>query len=115
MDHSDAPCLTGTWAGQNPGIAAPRLAMTDRAGRWMRLQIGTVLDCDWHTVSQVSIGHGSVFVDDEDWSGSQMIRRLVLTVGTAAAWSSKIRWTTSELPGLTEGCSTPCWLVLFDH
>ena len=57
----DATCLTGTWTEQEPRIAAPRLELTDRAGRWVTFQVGkhgrTVnevvqdLGCDWHTVT----------------------------------------------------------------
>jgi transposase len=70
----DATCLIGTWTEQEPGIAAARLALTDRAGRWVTFQVGkhgrTVnevasdLGCDWHTVNDAVIACGSVLVDD---------------------------------------------------
>jgi hypothetical protein len=51
-------------AAENPAIASPRLALTDRAGRWVTAQVGrwgrTVnevaveLRWDWHTVHDVS-------------------------------------------------------------
>jgi len=54
-------CPTGSWTGEHPAIAAPRLGMTDRAGRWVTEQVGrhgrTVneialeLGCDWHTIN----------------------------------------------------------------
>jgi hypothetical protein len=70
----DATCLIGTWTEQEPGIAAARLALTDRAGRWVTFQVGkhgrTVnevasdLGCDWHTVNDAVIAYGSVLADD---------------------------------------------------
>ena len=52
-----------------PAIAAPRLVMTDRAGRWVTEQVGrhgrTVnevageLGCDWHTVNDTVIAYGT--------------------------------------------------------
>ena len=49
--------------------------MTDRAGRWVTLQVGkqgrTVnevasdLGCDWHTVNDAVIAYGTELVDDE--------------------------------------------------
>jgi len=57
---SDA-CGRGSWTSQDPRVAPPRLGMSDRAGRWVTVQVGrhgrTVsevareLDCDWHTVN----------------------------------------------------------------
>lgn len=54
--------------------------MTDRAGRLVIEQVGrhgpTVnevadeLDCDWHTVNDTVIAHGTALVDDDpDWIG----------------------------------------------
>lgn len=55
-------------------IAAPRLAMTDRAGRWVTEQVGrrgrTVnedaveLGCDWHTINDPVIAYGTALVED---------------------------------------------------
>jgi transposase len=33
-------CATGSWTAINVAIAAPRLALTDRAGRWVTVQVG---------------------------------------------------------------------------
>src|SRR5262245_12556052 len=33
-------CPTVSWTGEDPAIAAPRLALTDRAGRWVTEQVG---------------------------------------------------------------------------
>jgi transposase len=53
--------------------------LTDRAGRWVTLQVGkhgrTVkevasdLGCDWHTVNDAVIAYGTALVDDEDRIG----------------------------------------------
>ena len=61
--------------GRIRAIAAPRLAMTDRAGRWVTVQVGrhgrTVnevageLGCDWHTVNDAVIAYGTALVDDD--------------------------------------------------
>ncbi len=58
-----------------PAIAARRLVMTDRAGRWVTEQVGrygrTVnevaveLGCDWHTVNDTVIAYGTALVDDD--------------------------------------------------
>ena len=54
-------CRVGSWTEDAPGIAAARLAMTDRAGRWVTAQVGRCarsvnevaveLGCDWHTIN----------------------------------------------------------------
>lgn len=58
---SSRSCSTGSFTEAAPAIAAARLVMTDRAGRWVTEQVGrwgrTVneiaveLGCDWHTVN----------------------------------------------------------------
>jgi transposase len=69
----------GSWTGEDLRIAAPRLALTDRAGRWVTEQVGrwgrTVnevaieLGCDWHTVNDTVIAYGTALVDDPDRIG----------------------------------------------
>ena len=69
-----ADCAVVSWTVENPAIAAPRLALMDRAGRWVTEQVGrcgrTVnevaieLGCDWHTVNDAVIAYGSVLVDN---------------------------------------------------
>jgi transposase len=54
--------------GEHPAIAAQRLGMTDRAGRWVTEQVGrhgrTVneiaveLGCDWHTINDTVVPTG---------------------------------------------------------
>ena len=36
----DPDCANGSWTEEDDRIAAPRLAMTDRAGRWVTAQVG---------------------------------------------------------------------------
>ena len=67
-------CGAGTWTGEDPAIAPARAAMTDRAGRWATLQVGShgrsvaevarELGCDWHTVNDAVIAYGTPLVDD---------------------------------------------------
>jgi transposase len=71
----DTACAMRSWTEEMRGIAAPRLVMTDRAGRWVTEQVGrhgrTVnevageLDCDWHTVNDTVIAYGTALVDDD--------------------------------------------------
>ena len=68
-------CPAGSWTEEVPAIAAARLVMTDRAGRWVTEQVGrwgrTVnevaveLGCDWHTVNDTVIAYGTALVDDD--------------------------------------------------
>ena len=67
-------CAVVSWTVEDPAIASPRLALTDRAGRWVTEQVGrygrTVnevaveLGCDWHTVNDAVVAYGSALVDD---------------------------------------------------
>jgi transposase len=71
----DATCPVSSWTAENPAIASPRLALTDRAGRWVTAQVGrcgrTVnevaveLRCDWHTVNDAVLAYGTALVDDD--------------------------------------------------
>jgi transposase len=75
----DPRCVTGSWTELEPRIAAPRMSMTSRAGRWSTLQVGkygrTVsevadeLGADWHTISDAVIAYGTVLVDHPDRIG----------------------------------------------
>ena len=68
-------CATGSWTEGQPAIAASRLVMTDRAGRWVTEQVGrhgrTVnevaveLGCEWHTVNDTVVSYGTARVDDD--------------------------------------------------
>ena len=68
-------CPMGTWTEEDARIAAPRMAMTDRAGRESTRQVGKWgrsvnevardLDCDWHTVNDAVVAYGAGLVDDD--------------------------------------------------
>ena len=70
----ETACEVRSWTAEDPRIAAPRLGLTDRAGRWVTEQVGrcgrTVnevaveLGCDWHTVNDTVMAFGAVLVDD---------------------------------------------------
>jgi transposase len=72
-------CSRGSWSEEDTRIASPRLAMTNRAGRWATWQVGRLgrtvnevareLRCDWHTVNDTVIAYGAVLVDDPDRIG----------------------------------------------
>lgn len=72
-------CAAGSFTETVPAIAAARLAMTDRAGRWVTVQVGrhgrsvnevaVDLGCDWHTVMDAVAAYGQVLIDDPDRFG----------------------------------------------
>ena len=61
-------CRVGSWTHEDPRIAAPRLSVTDRAGRWATLQVGRAgravsdvaaeLGADWHAINDAVIAYG---------------------------------------------------------
>jgi hypothetical protein len=63
-----------SWTWTDTRIAAPRLSLTDRAGRWVTAQLGRQgrsvaelareLGCDWHTVDDAVIAHRRPLVED---------------------------------------------------
>jgi zinc-finger of transposase IS204/IS1001/IS1096/IS1165 len=69
-------CLLGcgSFTEQAAGIAAPRLKLTDRAGRWATVQVGrhgrsvtevaADLGCGWHAVMDAVTAYGRALVDD---------------------------------------------------
>ena len=69
----DPDCAMGSWTEQDRRIAAPRMAMTDRAGRWVTAQVGRCarsvaevakeLGCDWHTVNDAVVRYGEALVE----------------------------------------------------
>jgi transposase len=75
----EAACAVVSWTVEDPAIGAPRLGLTDRAGRWATEQVGrcgrTVnevaleLGCDWHTVNDAVIAYGTALVEDPDRIG----------------------------------------------
>jgi len=77
---ANAACGVGSWTEDVPGIAAQRLKLTDRAGRWVTAQVGrwgrTVnelaveLGTDWHTINDAVISYGTPLIDDPARIGS---------------------------------------------
>ena len=75
----EAECPTRSWTEEERSIAAPRLALTDRAGRWVTEQVGrygrsvnevaVALGCDWHTVNDTVMAYGSALLEDPDRFG----------------------------------------------
>jgi len=75
----EASCPTPIWTEEDRSIAAPRLALTDRAGRWVTEQVGRfgrsvnevaiALGCDWHTVNDTVMAYGSALLADPDRFG----------------------------------------------
>ena len=72
---ADDECAIGSWTEEDRRIAAPRMAMTDRAWRWVTEQVGRharsvnevaeELGCDWHTVNDAVVAYGTALVDDD--------------------------------------------------
>lgn len=101
----DPTCATGSWTEDVPAIAAPRLVMTDRAGRWVTEQVGrhgrtvnevaSELGCDWHTVNDTVIAYGSVLVDDSDRIGTPTALGLDETLFVRVGPRHRQRWSTS--------------------
>ena len=101
----DAACPLGSFTATDVRIAAPRLALTDRAGRWVTAQVGrsgrTVnevameLGCDWHTVNDAVIAYGSALVDDGDRIGSPTALGLDETLFMREGPRRHQRWSTS--------------------
>lgn len=72
-------CPQRSWTEEDRRIAAPRMAMTDRAGRWATLEVGRsgrsvnevadALGCDWHTVNDAVVAYGSALIDHPERFG----------------------------------------------
>jgi transposase len=71
----EVSCPNGSWTEEDLRIAAPRMAMSDRAGRWVTEQVGrharsvnevaVELGCDWHTINDTVLAYGTALVDDD--------------------------------------------------
>ena len=71
----EVTCPNSSWTESDPKIAAPRMALADRTGRWVTEQVGRnarsvnevagELSCDWHTVNDAVVAYGSALVDDD--------------------------------------------------
>src|SRR5690606_4994923 len=70
----DPACTTASWTEQAPTIAASRLVLSDRAGRWVTFQVGrhgravsevaAAFRRDWLTVTEPVTGYGTARVID---------------------------------------------------
>jgi hypothetical protein len=128
----DATCPIASWTEEALRIAAARLVMTDRAGRWVTEQVGrwgrTVnevaveLGCDWHTVNDTVLAFGTALVDDDpDRIGTVRALGLDETLFTHDGPWRRPLWSTSivdvragRLLDIVAGRSTvgPCaWLA----
>jgi transposase len=98
-------CPATTWTETAPAIAASRLKLTDRAGRWVTFQVGchgrTVaevaadLGADWHTVNDAVVAYGRRLVDDPDRIGTVTALGLDETLFVKRGrWRTK-QWSTS--------------------
>lgn len=68
----EADCPVRTFTEVDRRIAAPRAKMTDRAGRWVTIQVGRMgrtvaevageLGCDWHTVMDAVTVYGEALL-----------------------------------------------------
>ena len=124
-------CGVGSWTEQAPLIGSPRLAMTDRAGRWVTEQVGrcgrtvneiaTELATDWHTINDTVIAYGTALVEDPERVGEVTALGLDETLFFREGQWRTQRWCTSivdvaagGLLDVVEGCSAtkPCeWLA----
>jgi transposase len=106
-------CPVLSWTVEDPAIASPRLALTDRAGRWVTEQVGrwgrTVnevaveLGCDWHTVNDAVIAYGTVLVDDPARIGRPSALGLDETLFCREGPWRRQRWSTS-IVDVASGC-----------
>ena len=101
----DATCATRSFTEEMPAIAAPRLVMTDRAGRWVTEQVGrhgrTVnevaveLGCDWHTINDTVVAYGTALIDDPDRVGEPTALGLDETLFVRVGPRHRQAWSTS--------------------
>jgi len=66
-------CRQGSWTHDDPRIAAPRLSVTDRAGRWATVQVGGngravsdvagELGANWHAINDAVMSYGTALLD----------------------------------------------------
>ncbi len=69
-------CPQRSWTHEDSRIAAPRLSVTDRAGRWATVQVGrngravsdvaSELGADWHAINDAVIAYGTALLDTDD-------------------------------------------------
>jgi transposase len=69
----EGACPAGSWTIVDDRIAGARAALTDRAARWVTVQVGRLgrsvnevaveLGCDWHTVNDAVVAYGEALLD----------------------------------------------------
>jgi transposase len=102
--NPDCDLLSWTW--DDPRIAAPRQALTDRAGRWVTLQVGRhgrsvselagELGCSWHTINSAVMAYGEALIDDDpDRVGTTAAIGLDETLFCRRGWYRRQHWATS--------------------
>jgi transposase len=99
-------CRQGSWTHQDPRIAAPRLSVTDRGGRWATVQVGrngravsdvaAELGADWHAVNDAVIAYGQALLDaDVDRVGTVTALGVDEVLFARMGWWRTQAWSTS--------------------
>ena len=98
-------CAVNTWTLNVPEIAPSRLALTDRAGRWVTRQVGLhgravsdvadELGCDWHTVNDAVQAYGEALLDDPERIGAVNALGLDETLFVRRGERHRKNWSTS--------------------
>ena len=98
------PAGCGGWTERNEAIAAPRCALTRRAGLWATEQVGRLarpvsqvaaeLGVAWHTVMDAVVIYGTQLVEDPDRIG-----------GVAAIGVDETKWLTAKAKAPTRWAS----------
>lgn len=125
-------CGQGSWTHEDPRIAAARLSVTDRAGRWATIQVGrngravsdvaAELGADWHAINDAVIAYGQALLDADvdrvgrvDALGVDEVLFARLGRWRTQAWSTSIvDVTRGQLLDVIEGRSSAGlfeWLV----
>jgi transposase len=125
-------CDVVSWTWDDTRIATARQVLTDRAGRWVTVQVGrngrsvsevaAELGCAWHTVNDAVMAYGEALIDDDsDRIGTVTALGLDETLFCRRGPYRAQRWSTSivdvaagRLLDVVEGRSAagPCgWLA----
>ncbi|MDF1595322.1 MAG: ISL3 family transposase [Acidimicrobiia bacterium] len=98
------PLRCGSFTEQAPAIAASRLKLTDRAGRWATVQVGRHgrsvtevakdLGCGWHPVMDAVAAYGQALVDDPARFGDVSALGLDETLRCRVGEWRRQEWTT---------------------
>jgi transposase len=98
-------CDVGSFTETAGWIAAERLVMTDRAGRWVCEQVGRFhrsvneiaveLGCDWHTINDTVIAYGTPLVEHPDRIGDVDALGLDETLFARLGLWRRQHWSTS--------------------